>query len=401
VRRSAAERLRELGHAVVEARDGPDALRVLATTRPDLLVTDVGLPRGMNGRQVAEAAALKLAHLVPGVNVAGALSAPFAPLDQWPLDDLDAKLRHTRPHILWVGLGAPKQELWMAMMARRVQVPVMIGVGAALDFLAGTKRAAPRFLIGMGLEWLFRLATEPRRLWRRYLRYNPRCSLASRDNDLDFVVEAKAERVMVPTELEGVAAVYRRRYDWPVEVRAGAFEAEYGAPSAGPPPYNVYRLEPLTAYAFGTNDKTALVAGIVVISLVVLTGWGGQISLGQFGFVAIGAAIGGTLVADVGVPFIPALVGTSALGGAIAVAVGLPAMRIQGLFLAVTTLAFAAAMQPRRRSFAIAIALTGRSGTTGRLGWSHGPGYTVHVLGRTLVLVQHNWTHRATRTVGH
>lgn len=89
------------------------------------------------------------------------------------------------------------------------------------------------------------------------LRYNSRCSLASRDRDLDLVVEARAQRVMVHSELEAVAKTYLTRYDWPVEVRAGAFEAEYGAPTAGPPPYNVYRLEPITAYAFGTNDKFA------------------------------------------------------------------------------------------------------------------------------------------------
>jgi branched-chain amino acid transport system permease protein len=84
-----------------------------------------------------------------------------------------------------------------------------------------------------------------------------------------------------------------------------------------------------------------LIYGIVVISLVVLTGWGGQISLGQFGFVAVGAVLGGSLMANVGLPFLLALVIASAAGAAVAVAIGLPAMRIRGLFLAVTTLAFA------------------------------------------------------------
>ena len=78
-------------------------------------------------------------------------------------------LRAVRPHIMWVGLGAPKQELWMASVAGSLDVPIMIGVGAAFDFLAGTKRAAPRVMSRLGLEWLFRLASEPTRLWRRYL----------------------------------------------------------------------------------------------------------------------------------------------------------------------------------------------------------------------------------------
>ena len=86
-----------------------------------------------------------------------------------------------------------------------------------------------------------------------------------------------------------------------------------------------------------------VIYGIVVISLVVLTGWGGQISLGQFAFVATGAVIGGTLTSRVGLPFLPALLVASALGAGVAVVIGLPAMKIRGLFLAVTTLAFAVA----------------------------------------------------------
>jgi N-acetylglucosaminyldiphosphoundecaprenol N-acetyl-beta-D-mannosaminyltransferase len=75
--------------------------------------------------------------------------------------------------VLFVGLGTPKQELWMA--ANRGAMPaVMVGVGAAFDFLAGHKRQAPNLLQRLGLEWLFRLVNEPRRLWRRYLYRNPR-----------------------------------------------------------------------------------------------------------------------------------------------------------------------------------------------------------------------------------
>ena len=71
-------------------------------------------------------------------------------------------------HVVWVGLSTPKQELWMAQHVGRLKTSVLIGVGAAFDFHAGLKKQAPRWMQHNGLEWLFRLATEPRRLWRRY-----------------------------------------------------------------------------------------------------------------------------------------------------------------------------------------------------------------------------------------
>ena len=77
------------------------------------------------------------------------------------------------PDVVWVGLGVPKQELWMARMRPRLQAPVLVGVGAAFDFLSGRKRQAPGWMQARGLEWLFRLSQEPARLLPRYLRYNP------------------------------------------------------------------------------------------------------------------------------------------------------------------------------------------------------------------------------------
>jgi N-acetylglucosaminyldiphosphoundecaprenol N-acetyl-beta-D-mannosaminyltransferase len=74
--------------------------------------------------------------------------------------------------VLFVGLGAPKQERWMAEVHERVPA-VLVGVGAAFDFIAGTKPQAPQFIQGMGMEWMFRLASEPRRLWKRYAIRNP------------------------------------------------------------------------------------------------------------------------------------------------------------------------------------------------------------------------------------
>jgi N-acetylglucosaminyldiphosphoundecaprenol N-acetyl-beta-D-mannosaminyltransferase len=118
---------------------------------------------------VAQRAAGRLEGLVPGVEVVGAKSPPYVPLEALSIEDLDEELRRTKPHILWVGLGAPKQELWMARMSKTLDVPMMIGIGAGIDYLAGTKPAAPTLLRHVGLEWAFRLAAEPRRLWRRYI----------------------------------------------------------------------------------------------------------------------------------------------------------------------------------------------------------------------------------------
>ena len=73
------------------------------------------------------------------------------------------------PDVLWVGLGAPKQERWMHEHKNRLDVPVLVGVGAAFDMLSGRRKQAPRWMRDHGLEWLFRLLQEPRRLWRRYL----------------------------------------------------------------------------------------------------------------------------------------------------------------------------------------------------------------------------------------
>ena len=83
------------------------------------------------------------------------------------------RINQAHPDILWVGLGAPKQERWMADHVGKLQVPVTIGVGAAFDFHSGAKKQAPYWMQRSGLEWLYRLGSEPKRLWRRYLINNP------------------------------------------------------------------------------------------------------------------------------------------------------------------------------------------------------------------------------------
>lgn len=158
--------LRRRGHRHTEKVTGIELVPMVARA---------GLGAGLRhffyggARGVGEAAAGRLTRLVPGTAVAGALDPPFGPITEGEVDELCAAVAESRPHVVWVGLGAPKQELFMARAADRLGGPVMVGVGAAFDFLAGTKRSAPRWMRHGGLEWLFRLASEPRRLWRRYL----------------------------------------------------------------------------------------------------------------------------------------------------------------------------------------------------------------------------------------
>jgi N-acetylglucosaminyldiphosphoundecaprenol N-acetyl-beta-D-mannosaminyltransferase len=158
--------LRRRGHRHTEKVTGIEYVPLVAAAG-----LEVGLRHYLYGgsQGVADRAARRLERIVPGARVVGASSPPFAEVERWPLDELQDEIARTQPHVLWVGLGAPKQEHWMARMSSILDVPVMVGVGAAFDYLAGTKRAAPTFLRHVGLEWLFRLVVEPQRLWRRYL----------------------------------------------------------------------------------------------------------------------------------------------------------------------------------------------------------------------------------------
>ena len=109
----------------------------------------------------------------PRLQVAYAFSPPFRPPtpeeDEQVVDDINL----SGARILFIGLNTPKQDYWMAAHKGSVQA-VMVGVGAAFDFLAGTKPQAPRWMMRIGMEWFFRLLSEPRRLWKRYLKHNPR-----------------------------------------------------------------------------------------------------------------------------------------------------------------------------------------------------------------------------------
>jgi len=122
---------------------------------------------------VAEKLAANLRSQIPSLVVAGTYCPPFRDLTDDELADVRNRIKQSRADIVWVGISTPRQERWMASQVGRIDAPVLVGVGAAFDFHAGVKRQAPSWMQRSGLEWLFRLATEPRRLWRRYFRNNP------------------------------------------------------------------------------------------------------------------------------------------------------------------------------------------------------------------------------------
>jgi N-acetylglucosaminyldiphosphoundecaprenol N-acetyl-beta-D-mannosaminyltransferase len=193
-------------HGLVEAQHDPEFKRILKAT--DLVVPD-GMPlvwlarrRGYPLRQrvygpdlmlafckkaerkyrhffyggesgVAERLAEALHRRFPEMEIAGVYSPPFRSLSVNEDDEIVALISRASPDVLWVGLGTPKQERWMFERACRIKVPVIVSVGAAFDLLSGRRKQAPRWMRDRGLEWLFRLVQEPRRLWRRYLLCGP------------------------------------------------------------------------------------------------------------------------------------------------------------------------------------------------------------------------------------
>lgn len=159
-----------LGPPGVERVYGPDLM---------LAVCDAGRAGGLRHflyggvPGVAEELRARLIARFPGLEIVGAATPPFRPIDEAETAALRAEVAHTRPDVIWVGLGTPKQEKFMARHWRGLDAGVLIGVGAAFDFHSGRVRQAPRWMQRSGLEWLFRLCSEPRRLGRRYLTTNP------------------------------------------------------------------------------------------------------------------------------------------------------------------------------------------------------------------------------------
>jgi N-acetylglucosaminyldiphosphoundecaprenol N-acetyl-beta-D-mannosaminyltransferase len=164
--------------AWLQRRQG--ALSARRVAGPDVMarVLDAGQPRGLRhflfGATEEKLARLEAALVKShaGVRVAGSYAPPFAPFSAL-LDEPTLELiRAAEPDIVWCALGAPKQELWMRAAAPHLKPAVLVGVGAAFDFLAGVRPRAPQPMRRAGLEWLYRLALEPRRLASRYVRTN-------------------------------------------------------------------------------------------------------------------------------------------------------------------------------------------------------------------------------------
>lgn len=123
----------------------------------------------------AEEAARVLRERHPGVEIVGTYCPPMGfDSDPAELEKTDRAIRAAAPHLLFVGLGAPKQERWMYTSRERLGVPVSVGVGVSFEFVAGMVKRAPRWMQSSGLEWLYRVGMEPGRLWKRYAVTNPR-----------------------------------------------------------------------------------------------------------------------------------------------------------------------------------------------------------------------------------
>ncbi|MBN1668949.1 MAG: WecB/TagA/CpsF family glycosyltransferase [Anaerolineales bacterium] len=160
--------LKLMGHRNVGRVYGPDLM---------LAVCEQSIEKGYRhylfggAEGVADKLAAALQTRFPGLQIAGTYCPPFhipSPEEDQMMVDL---INQSGADIVWVGISTPKQERWMASHLGQLEAPVMVGVGAAFDFLSGVKRQAPRWIQRSGLEWLFRLANEPRRLWPRYIQY--------------------------------------------------------------------------------------------------------------------------------------------------------------------------------------------------------------------------------------
>ena len=162
---------RWMGHPQVERVYGPDLM---------LAVCECSVNRGYRHffyggwpPDVVEKLSARLRERYPGIAIAGSYAPPFRPITEEEDAKIIEMINDVRPDIVWIGLGAAKEEYWAASHVGKLVAPVLIGVGAGFDFHAGVKPQAPRWMMRAGLEWFFRMLTEPRRLGPRYLKDNP------------------------------------------------------------------------------------------------------------------------------------------------------------------------------------------------------------------------------------
>ncbi len=162
--------LRSLGHKNATRVYGPDLTPIVIER-----AAEARIPIGFYGAspQVLSLLVQNVRRRFPNAEIAFTYSPPFRALSVVEDEEIVRQISQCGARIIFVGLSTPKQERWMADHRGRVDA-VMIGVGAAFDFIAGTKPQAPRWMMRLGMEWFFRLATEPKRLWKRYLKHNPR-----------------------------------------------------------------------------------------------------------------------------------------------------------------------------------------------------------------------------------
>lgn len=163
--------LKALGHRRATRVYGPDLMLGFCAR-----AAAAGTPMYLYGGRDEAALALLTARLrerFPGLRIAGGYTPPFRELTAEEEREVVADIDASGAQVVWVGIGQPKQERWMHRMRPRLQAPLLVGVGAAFDFHAGLVPQAPSWMQRAGLEWSYRLAREPRRLWRRYARYNP------------------------------------------------------------------------------------------------------------------------------------------------------------------------------------------------------------------------------------
>jgi len=164
--------LHALGHRRATRVYGPDLMANFCA-RAARNGTPMYLYGGRNDDAARELLAQRLRERFPGVRIVGASSPPFRELTDAENEREIELINSSGAAVVWVGTGQPKQEQWMHDMRARLAPPLLVGVGAAFDFHAGLVSQAPRWMQRNGLEWVYRLSREPRRLWRRYARYNP------------------------------------------------------------------------------------------------------------------------------------------------------------------------------------------------------------------------------------
>jgi N-acetylglucosaminyldiphosphoundecaprenol N-acetyl-beta-D-mannosaminyltransferase len=164
--------LRALGHGRATRIYGPDLMAAFCAR-----AAERGIPVFLYGGRTPEALAQLEARLLeryPGLPIAGSHWPPFRPLRPDEEAEVAELIDASGAAVVWVGTGQPKQELWMQRIRPMLAAPMLVGVGAAFDFHAGIVSQAPAWMQRAGLEWLYRLSREPRRLWRRYATQNPR-----------------------------------------------------------------------------------------------------------------------------------------------------------------------------------------------------------------------------------